>query len=106
MMEILLWMVGCWKCGSLPVFITTYESTFDENDNEVQTWPASNVKTLDINAFPALPENNGVWFKPNKWNQGGFDAIFLDKGKGLVRFVQVTDGNTHSFKIEYFHSFC
>ncbi|KAK5667197.1 hypothetical protein QVD99_006405 [Batrachochytrium dendrobatidis] len=57
---------------------------FDENDNEFQTWPASNFKTLDINAFPALPENNGVWFKPNKWNQGGFDAIFLDKGKGLL----------------------
>ncbi|KAI8895858.1 hypothetical protein BC833DRAFT_599773, partial [Globomyces pollinis-pini] len=48
---------------------------------------------------------NGVWFKPSKWNQGGFDAIFLEKGKGLVKFVQVTGGYTHSFKIEYFHSF-
>ncbi|KAJ8331122.1 hypothetical protein O5D80_000693 [Batrachochytrium dendrobatidis] len=96
------WMLEMWFFASLH-----YDGVklFDENDNEVQTWPASNFKTLDINAFPALPENNGVWFKPNKWNQGGFDAIFLDKGKGLVRFVQVTDGNTHSFKIEYFHSF-
>ncbi|OAJ37409.1 hypothetical protein BDEG_21430 [Batrachochytrium dendrobatidis JEL423] len=96
------WMLEMWFFASL-----YYDGVklFDENDNEFQTWPASNVKTLDINAFPALPENNGVWFKPNKWNQGGFDAIFLEKGKGLVRFVQVTDGNTHSFKIEYFHSF-
>ncbi|OAJ40780.1 hypothetical protein BDEG_24481 [Batrachochytrium dendrobatidis JEL423] len=96
------WMLEMWFFASLH-----YDGVnlFDENDNEFQTWPASNFKTLDINAFPALPENNGVWFKPNKWNQGGFDAIFLDKGKGLVRFVQVTDGNTHSFKIEYFHSF-
>ncbi|KAJ8330315.1 hypothetical protein O5D80_001316 [Batrachochytrium dendrobatidis] len=96
------WMLEMWFFASLH-----YDGVklFDENDNEVQTWPASNFKTLDINAFPALPENNGVWFKPNKWDQGGFDAIFLDKGKGLVRFVQVTDGDTHSFKIEYFHSF-
>ncbi|EGF78076.1 hypothetical protein BATDEDRAFT_26764 [Batrachochytrium dendrobatidis JAM81] len=96
------WMLEMWFFASL-----YYDRVklFDENDNEVQTWPASNVKTLDINAFPALPENNGVWFKPNKWDQGGFDAIFLDKGKGLVRFVQVTDGNTRSFKIKYFHSF-
>ncbi|EGF80872.1 hypothetical protein BATDEDRAFT_24341 [Batrachochytrium dendrobatidis JAM81] len=96
------WMLEMWFFASL-----YYDGVklFDENDNEFQTWPASNFKTLDINAFPALPENNGVWFKPNKWNQGGFDAIFLDKGKGLVRFVQVTDGDTHSFKIKYFHSF-
>ncbi|KAK5665313.1 hypothetical protein QVD99_008145 [Batrachochytrium dendrobatidis] len=75
------WMLEMWFFASL-----RYDGVnlFDENDNEFQTWPASNFKTLDINAFPALPENNGVWFKPNKWNQGGFDAIFLDKGKGLL----------------------
>ncbi|OAJ44884.1 hypothetical protein BDEG_28068 [Batrachochytrium dendrobatidis JEL423] len=96
------WILEMWFFASLH-----YDGVklFDENDNEFQTWPASNFKTLDINAFPALPENNGVWFKPNKWNQGGFVSIFLDKGKGLVRFVQVTDGDTHSFKIKYFHSF-
>ena len=43
--------------------------------------------------------------KPFKWNQGGYDAIFVDKTCGRVRFVQVTRGDSHSFKIEYFYSF-
>jgi hypothetical protein len=96
------WMLEMWffaslRCGGV--------NLFDINDEECQTWPESEVKTLNINSFPALPENNGAWFKPSKWNQGGFDAIFLEKGKGLVRFVQVTGGDRHSFKIEYFRSF-
>jgi hypothetical protein len=77
---------------------------FDTDEKESENWPEDNFKTLDINSFPPLPET-GVWFKPIQWNQGGFDAIFLDKGKGLVRFVQVIGGDTHLFKIEYFYSF-
>ena len=96
------WMLEMWFFASLRHGGVTL---FDINDKEFQNWPESNVKTLDINSFPTLPENNGVWFKPSKWNQGGFDAIFLDKSKGLVKFVQVTGGDTHSFKIEYFNSF-
>ena len=92
-----MWFFACLRHGGVKLF--------DNSNDEFQTWPESNVKTLDINSLPALPENNGVWFKPSKWNQGGFDAIFLEKGKGLVKFVQVTGGDTHSFKIEYFRSF-
>ena len=72
---------------------------------EIQKWSDPDVPILDVTSFPALPENRGTWFKPVKWNQGGYDAIFLEKGKGMVRFVQVTSGSTHSFKTEYFHSF-
>jgi hypothetical protein len=96
------WMLEMWFFASLR---HGGVKLFDKHNTEFQTWPESNVKTLDINSFPALPENNGVWFKPSKWNQGGYDAIFLDKGKGLVKFVQVTGGDTHSFKIQYFYSF-
>jgi hypothetical protein len=78
---------------------------FNDEGVEFQNWPESIVETLDFTCFPALPENKGVWFKPCNWNQGGFDAIFLEKGKGLVRFVQVTGVGNHSFKIEYFYSF-
>ena len=92
-----MWFFACLRHGGVKLF--------NSSDEEFQTWPESKVKTLDINSFPTIPENNGVWFKPSKWNQGGFDAIFLEKGKGLVRFVQVTGGDTHSFKIEYFYSF-
>ena len=96
------WMLEMWFFASLR---HGGVKLFDKSNEEFQTWPESNVKTLDINSFPALPENKGVWFKPSKWNQGGFDAIFMDKGKGLVKFVQVTRGDTHSFKIGRFREF-
>ena len=92
-----MWFFACLRHGGVKLL--------DNSDEEFQTWPESNVKTVDITTIPTLPEMNGVWFKPSKWNQGGFDAIFLEKRNGLVRFVQVSDGDTHSFKIEYFYSF-
>lgn len=96
------WMLEMWFFSSLA---HGGVQVLDKNGNEIDHWQDSDVHTLDITSFPALPNKNGVWVKPNKWNQGGFDAIFLDKGKGLVRFVQITGGDTHSFKIEYFYSF-
>ena len=96
------WMLEMWFFASLR---HGGVKLFDNSNEEFQTWPESNIKIVDNNSFPSLPENNGVWFKPSKWNQGGFDAIFLEKGKGLVKFVQVAGGDTHSFKIEYFRSF-
>lgn len=96
------WMLEMWFFASLRhggVKLLT------EKDDDFQCWPQSDVLTLDVTSFAALPENNGVWFKPSKWNQGGFDAIFLEKGKGFVKFVQVTGGDTHSFKTEHFSSF-
>jgi hypothetical protein len=78
--------------------VTVYDGLGKE-----QEWERSQVHTLtDI---PTLPEDRGVWLKPIKWNQGGYDAIFIDKTRGKVRFVQVTRGESHSFKIEYFYKF-
>ena len=54
---------------------------------------------------PMLPDDGGVWLKPMKWNQGGYDAIFIDKTSGRIRFVQLTRGDSHSFKIGYFYKF-
>ena len=96
------WMLEMWFFASLR---HGGVQLFEIDGREFQTWPESNVLTLDVTCFPALPENNGVWFKPKKWNQGGFDAIFINKSKGLVKFVQVTSGDSHSFKIEYFNNF-
>jgi DNA polymerase III delta prime subunit len=70
-----------------------------------QTLAESNIETLDITSFPSLPKTTGLWYKPKKWNQGGYDAIYIDKNKGIVKFVQVTGGDKHSFKIQYFYQF-
>lgn len=75
---------------------------FDKNDKQY-SWLESEVKLVDPVAIPPLPER-GVWFKPLKWNQGGYDAVFIDRSAHLVRFVQVTRGDSHSFKIEYFYA--
>jgi DNA polymerase III delta prime subunit len=96
------WMLEMWFLASLR---HGGVKLLDNNDKKVQTWPEANVETLDVTSFPRLPENNGVWFKPSKWNQGGFDATYVDKSKGLVRFVQVTGADAHSFKLEYFYGF-
>ena len=96
------WMLEMWFFACLRHSGVTL---FNENGTEFQSWPQSHVETLDMASFPVLPDDTGIWFKPCKWNQGGFDAIFLEKGKGLVKFVQVTGGESHSFKIEYFHGF-
>ena len=45
-----------------------------------------------------------MWLKPEKWNQGGYDAVFIDHTANLLRFVQVTTSHKHEFKSEYFNS--
>ncbi len=74
---------------------------------KTKKWEMSKVNVVNIKsgAFPTFPPNKGIWLKPYHWNQGGYDAIFIDKSQSLVRFVQLTCGDTHSFKIEFFASF-
>lgn len=92
-----MWFFACIrKCGLRLI---------DKKNGEEITWSESNVEIIEIPHFPSLPSYRSIWLKPSKWNQGGFDAIYLDKMEGLVRFVQVTAGDTHSFKIEHFYKF-
>ena len=58
---------------------------------------------LSMQSIPEGPEGPGpVWLKPSKWNQGGYDAVYVDKDNGIVIIVQVTRSGTHKFTIEYF----
>ena len=54
-----------------------------------------------LSSKKSIPEQP-VWLKPLKWNQGGYDAVYVDKHNGLVIIVQVTRSGTHKFKINYF----
>ncbi|KAG1697245.1 hypothetical protein DVH05_016533 [Phytophthora capsici] len=86
---------------------------------EAVKWPKSDVNLFD-------PESNGaidlvnpqMWFEPLKWNNGGFDGVFVDyhdaadtdttakqagyRYKLHVRFVQVTRAEKHSYKAKLF----
>lgn len=50
---------------------------------------------------------NSIVCKPTTWNQGGYDAFFVEcVGDGILslRFVQVTKGVSHDLKAEYMYS--
>lgn len=47
-----------------------------------------------------------VWFRPPKYNQGGYDAVCINAPNGLVRFVQiVTSARNHALDTGYFYEF-
>lgn len=60
------------------------------------------IVILDIKHIPAF---ESIMFKPKNFNQGGYDAVYVDKEKKLVRFFQVTRGDKHSLRLEYFYDF-
>ena len=65
--------------------------TFQEGN-----WPDGKIHSFDpSNLDDGILNLQEGWLKPKKWNQGGYDT-------GLVRFVQLTRADEHSFKIEYF----
>ncbi|TMW64761.1 hypothetical protein Poli38472_011641 [Pythium oligandrum] len=73
----------------------------DAAGNTVDTWGQSVVVIAD--GIPALSSAHPVWIKPEKWNQGGYDAIMVCKRTQHVRLVQVTSAHKHSFRIDYFY---
>ncbi|GMF20002.1 unnamed protein product [Phytophthora lilii] len=74
----------------------------DAAGNVIQTCDESQVVVTD--KIPAISFVDPVWSKPEKWNQGGYDAIMVSKCTQHVRFVQVTRAHQHSFHIEYFYA--
>lgn len=67
------------------------------------SWEPARVSRFDPQN-PSLLSTPSMWLKPEKWNQGGYDAIFLDRRQNLLRFIQVTIQHNHDFKHEYYNS--
>jgi len=44
---------------------------------------------------------SNFWLQP-VWNQGGYDAVYIDSSKQTVIFVQLTTSHKHSFKAQFF----
>ncbi|KAG7388070.1 hypothetical protein PHYPSEUDO_013189 [Phytophthora pseudosyringae] len=79
-----------------------------------EKWESEKVPYFDPNG--RIPLNQAKqWLAPQKWNQGGYDAVFVelldDDERHLVgtqamrvriRFVQVTRADKHSFKDQFF----
>ena len=47
-------------------------------------------------------KGNKCWLQPVVWNQGGYDAVYLDTDKRTVVFVQVARSATPSFNMRVF----
>ena len=66
-------------------------------------WDQSTVVPFDPEGnLPPICTFTNTWLKPLKWNQGGYDAVFLQPNIKSVTFVQLTRSDTHSFKPKYF----
>lgn len=75
----------------------------DAQGKKTDHWCKAKIQ-LTTESILDLPDGE-AWLKPVKWNQGGYDVIFVDKNQGYVRFVQITRGNRHSLRIEFFYDF-
>ncbi|KAE8893361.1 hypothetical protein PF005_g23027 [Phytophthora fragariae] len=73
----------------------------DAAGNKLGSWNQSVIVVSD--AIPALSCAHPVWIKPEKWNQGGYDAVMVCKRTQHVRLVQVTSAHKQSFRIEHFY---
>ena len=87
--------------GSL-VQLTSRAQDPIEFDHDALVAGASTVNDLKIPS-----QGMTSVYKPTKWNQGGYDVMFVtaggSSGKGLaLRFGQVTKSTTHSLKLTYF----
>ncbi|KAG6609107.1 putative crinkler (CRN) family protein [Phytophthora cinnamomi] len=69
--------------------------------NKIGNWDEATVVVSD--GIPALPPSSRVWIKPEKWNQGGYDAIMVDKKKRHVQMIQITSAHTHALHLNYFY---
>ncbi|KAG2778193.1 hypothetical protein Pcac1_g11686 [Phytophthora cactorum] len=68
-----------------------------------ERWEQSNIVFFNIDKSKiSVYLDDPTWMAPVKWNQGGYDAVFVNKREKLVRFVQVTRAEEHIFNSIYF----
>jgi hypothetical protein len=74
----------------------------DVNDNRTDLASSKEISIFDPKNPPRELVENGGWFRPKDFNQGGYDAVFIDKEAHLIRFYQMANGPQHDLKLEYF----
>ncbi|DAZ96394.1 TPA: hypothetical protein N0F65_010761, partial [Lagenidium giganteum] len=78
-------------------------SVYVESTLQCGEWKRSSIVFFDPEKYPiGISLDVPKWMAPVKWNQGGYDAVFVDKAVQLVRFVQVTRAECHTFDETYF----
>ncbi|KAE9275604.1 hypothetical protein PR003_g29290 [Phytophthora rubi] len=73
-----------------------------EGEAQRQMWEQSKVAYFHPSRLSSGIYRDKMWLAPLKWNQSGYDAVFIDTDNKLVRFVQVTRALERSFNHVYF----
>ncbi|KAF4134664.1 putative ATPase family associated domain-containing protein [Phytophthora infestans] len=78
-------------------------SVYVESTLQRRKWERSSIVFFDPDKYPiGVSLDVPQWVAPVQWSQGGYDAVFIDKAIQLVRFVQVTRAECHTFDDKYF----
>jgi len=64
--------------------------------------PRRKFKKLWNSAGTFTVAKSNVWFQPIDWNQGGYDAFYVDSVNRSVIFVQLARSHQHHFKMHFF----
>ena len=62
--------------------------------------PVTEIKYIDPDHLQKLEKHAGLWLIPIRWNQGGYDAIYI-QDKNTTIFVQITNSKQHDLKLQY-----
>ncbi|EGZ08885.1 hypothetical protein PHYSODRAFT_318756 [Phytophthora sojae] len=93
------WVIGCLAHGPL-----TLKQLASGGNVEWKQYPLVHFDITQLQLkLQALSTKQ--WLVPFKWNQSGYGIVFLDKTRGVVRFVQVTRASKHSFAAKAFCDF-
>ena len=68
--------------------------------------PVTGIKYVDPDAADSnlqnLKKHAGLWLVPIRWNQGGYDAVYISGD--TVIFVQITCSKRHDLKLQYMNN--
>jgi hypothetical protein len=92
------WILECWFFATLQLQDIILHDVQGVNPEILSR---SSFTAFDPSKPPQIPTSS-TWLRPLKWNQGGYDAIYVDRGRSLVRFYQITRAESHSLKLRYF----
>ena len=73
-------------------------------DGHQLTWQKAEAPYIkDIPALKSFFQGaEATWIKPERWNQPGFDAIMIKPIERVIEFFQITQGATHTLRLNHF----
>ena len=99
------WIVEFDFLGQLHQALRHKTKVVVRKDKQELHLPVTVIKYINTDgAGPSFLQNlkkrPGLWLIPTRWNQGGYDAVYIDNNN-TVNFVQITISGRHDLKLQY-----